>query len=76
MAERDIVTIRTLLEKPIIENDNADWLIEIPSVIQKHNNPIPSSTKLSPVQASGNEKFFYYNLRDKRQKLKAQLHLS
>ena len=51
---------------------NADWLSDLPSVIKKRNNTIPSSAKTSLNRASMkmNEKTVYSYLRDKRKRLK------
>ena len=70
VCERVIRTIRNLLNKPVFEKGNADWLSELPSVIKKYNNSIHSSTKMTPIQASKklNEKAVFDNLRDVRQK--------
>ena len=38
-------TIRNLLNKPVFEKRNANWLSEIPSVVRKYNNTIYSSKK-------------------------------
>ena len=71
IAERVIRTIRNLLKKPVFEKGNADWISELPSVVNKYNNTIHSSTKMTPNQASkkSNERKVYSNLQDKRRKL-------
>ena len=51
-AERFDRTIGNLLKKPVFETGNAIWLSELPSVINKYNNTIHSSTKMTPIQAS------------------------
>ena len=67
-AERLNRTIRNLLNKPVFEKGNADWLNELPSVIKQYNNTIHNSTKMKPIDASkkSNEKLVYSNLQDKR----------
>ena len=45
-------TKRNLLNKPVFEKRNADWLSELPSVIKKYNNTMHHSMKMTPVQAS------------------------
>ena len=77
IAERVIRTIRNLLEKPIFLAANADWLSELPSVIMKYNNTIHSSIKMTPNQASkkANERKFYSNLQDRRDKQLPKLKL-
>ena len=70
-AERFNKTIRNLLKKPVFEKGRADWLSELSSVVNKCNNTIHQSIKMTPVQASKkvNEKLVYSNLQDKRKKL-------
>ena len=70
IAERVIRTLRNLLKKPVFEKGNADWLSELSSVVNKYNNTIHNSIKMTPVQASKkvNEKLIS-NLQDKRKKL-------
>ena len=72
IAERVIRTLRNLLKKPVFLAGNADWLSELPSVTKQYNNTIPSSTKMTPIQASKklNEKEVYANLKDDRVKPK------
>ena len=52
IAERVIRTIRNLLKKPVFLAGNADWIIELPSIIKQCTNKIHSSTKMTPNQAS------------------------
>ena len=61
-----------MLKKPIFLKGNANWVDEIDSVINKYNNKIHSTIKLTPSQASlkENEVFVYKNLIDKRKKIK------
>ena len=70
IAERVIRTIRNLLKKPIFLAGKADWLSELPSVVNKYNNTIHSSIKMTPNQASkkANERKVYSNLQDRRDK--------
>ena len=77
IAERVIRTIRNLLKKPVFEKGRADWICELPSVIEKYNNTIHHSTKMTPIQASkkSNERKVYSNLQDKRRKLKPKFKL-
>ena len=69
-AERFNRTIHILLKKPVFLARNADWLSEIPSVIEQYNNTIHSSTKMTPNQASkkSNEKKVSSNLQDRKVK--------
>ena len=77
IAERVIRTIRNLLKKPVFENGNTDWLIELPSVIKTYNNTIHHSSKLKPIDASkkSNEKVVHNNLKDDREKQKPKFKL-
>ena len=70
IVERVIRTIRNLLKKPVFEKGNAEWICELPSVVNKYNNTIHSSTKMTPNQASkkSNERKVYSNFQDKRRK--------
>ena len=70
IAERVIRTVRNLLKKPIFLAGNADWLSELPLVIDQYNNTIHHSVKMTPVEASkkSNEKIVYNNFRDDRVK--------
>ena len=65
------------MKKPVFLAGNADWLIELPSVLKQYNNTIHNSTKLTPIQASkkSNEKEVYSNLQDKRRKLNPEFKL-
>ena len=76
-AERLNRSIRNLLKKPIFLAGNADWISELPSVIQQYNNTIHSSTKMTPIQASkkSNEKQVYSNLQDRRVKQQPNFNL-
>ena len=68
IAESVIKTMRNLLKKPLFLAGNAGWLSELSSVFKNYNNTIHSSTKKTPIQASGksNEKLFYSNLQGGR----------
>ena len=70
-AERFNKTVRNLLKKPVFQKGNPDCLSELSSVVNKYNNTIHNSIKMTPVQASkkSNEKLVYSNLQDKRRKL-------
>ena len=69
IAERVIRTVRNL-KKPIFLAGEASWINELSPIIEKYNNTIHHSTKMTPVQASrkANEKLVYSNLQDKRVK--------
>ena len=77
IAERVIRTLRNLLKKPVFEKGNADWLSELSSVVNKYNNTIHHSIKMSPVQASKivNEKLVYSNLQNRRVKQRPKFKL-
>ena len=64
IAERVIRSLRNLLNKPVFEKGNADWLSDLSSVMNKYNNTIHSLIKMTPNQASkkSNEKLVYSNL--------------
>ena len=78
IAERVIRTLRNLLKKPVFEKGRADWLSELTSVVNKYNNTIHSSIKMTPNQASkkSNERKVYSNLRDDREKQHPKFNLS
>ena len=69
LAERVIKTIRNLLKKPVFEKGKANWISEIPSVLQKFKNTFHSSITITPNQASRNinEREVYNNLKDNRE---------
>ena len=77
IAERVIRTIRKSLKKPVFEKGDANWLIELPSVIKKCSNTIHRSMKMTPIQPSKKtkEKLVYSNLRDDREKQKLKFKL-
>ena len=52
----------------MLEKGNADWLGELSAVVNKFNNIIHSSTKMTPIQGSkkSNEKEVYSNPQDQR----------
>ena len=58
IAESVIRTITNIWKKPIFLAGNADWLSELPYVVNKCNNTIHHSVKITPNQASkkSNEK--------------------
>ena len=77
IAERVIRTVRNLLKKPVFEKGKADWLSELPSVINQYNNTVHHSTKMKPIDASkkSNGKIVYSNLQDKRKMLNPKFKL-
>ena len=54
-AERVIKIVRKFLKKSLFLAGNADWLSELPSVIEKYNKSVHSSTKKTPTQAVRNQ---------------------
>ena len=77
-AEQFNRTIRKLLKKPMFEKGNADWLIELPSVMKKYNITKQHSIKMTTIQPSkkSNEKLVYSNLPYRRNRQKPKVHLS
>ena len=72
VVERFNRTIRDMLKKPIFLNGDANWINIIPTIINKYNNKIHSTIKLTPIQASlkENKEYVYQNLLDIRKKIK------
>ena len=58
------------MKKPVFLAGNANWILELPSVVKKYNNTIHHSIKTTPIQASkkSNGKLVYSNLHDRRVK--------
>ena len=77
-AERFNRTIRDLLEKPVFERGDANWIDVLPTITKQYNNRIHSSTKLTPIKASlkKNESYVYKNLLDKRKKIKPKFQIN
>ena len=77
-AERFNRTIRDLLEKPVFEKGDSNWIDVLTTITKQYNNKIHSSTKLTPIQASlkKNEGFVYKNLIDKRNKVKPKFQIN
>ena len=67
-AERFKRTIRNILKKPVFENGDANWVDILDSIINKYNNTIHSSTKMTPIKAFKitNQKKVLNNLKVKR----------
>ena len=67
-----------MLKKPIFLNGDANWINIIPTIINKYNNKIHSTIKLTPIQASlkENEEYVYQNLLDKRKKIKPKFQIN
>ena len=65
-------TIRDVLKKVVFDYGDAKWSDILQSITKQYNNRVPSSTKLSPKDASlkKNESYLYKNLLDKRKEIK------
>ena len=76
-SERFNRTIRDLPKKPVFEKGDGNWVDILPTITKQYNNRIPSSTKLTPIQASlkKNEGYVYKNLLDKRNEIKPKFQL-
>ena len=70
-AERFNRTIQNLLERPVFEKGDGNWIDVLPTTTKQYNNKIHTSTKLTPIQASlkKNEGYVYTKLLDKRKKI-------
>ena len=78
LVERFNRTIRDLLKRPVFEKGDGNWIDVLPTITKQYNNEVPSSTKLSPIQASlkKNEGYVYKNLLDKRKKIKPKFQIN
>ena len=65
------------MKKPVFEKGNANWLSELPSVVDKNNTTFHHTIKMTPKQASkkSNEKLTFDNLKDYRVKQKPKFKL-
>ena len=56
-------TIRNLLERPISDKSDGNWIKLLSVKTKQHNNRVHTSTKLTPIQASlrKNEGYIYKN---------------
>ena len=77
-AERFNRTLRDLLEKPVFEKGDGNWIDVLPKITKQYNNKVHSSTKLTPIQASlkKNEGYVHKNLLDKRKKIKPKFQIN
>ena len=77
-AERFNRTIRDLLEKPVFEKGDGNWIDVLPQITKQYNNKVHSSTKLTPIQArlKKNEGYVYKILLDKRKKKKSKFQIN
>ena len=70
-TERFKRTIGDLLRKPVFDSGDGNWVDVLPTKTKHYNKRIPSSTKLTPTQASlkKNEGYVYQKILDKRKKI-------
>ena len=63
-------TNRYLLERPVFEKGDANWIDVLPTITKEYDTRLHSSTMLTPIQASfkKNEGYVYNKLLDKRKK--------
>ena len=70
--------MRNLLREPVFEKGDGNWVDILPTTTKQYNNPIFSSTKLTPIKASSKqtERVVCHNLLDKRRrkKPKSEIH--
>ena len=71
-------TFKFLLERPIFENCDGNWIDVLPTITKQYTNRIQSSTKLMPIQASLKkvEGFVYRNILDERMKIKPKFQIN
>ena len=64
-------TIRDHLKRPVFERRDGNWINVLPTITKQYNNPVHTSTKLTPIQASlkKSENYVYNNLLDKRKEI-------
>ena len=77
IAYRVIKTKRSFIKEARFSKNNADWISELPSVINDYNKTSHSPITMTPIQAfeKSNEKEFYSNLHVKRQKQSPKIKL-
>ena len=70
-AKRCSLTIRDLLERPVFEKGDGNWVDVLPTLTKQYNDRTHSSTKLTPIQTSfkKDEGAMYDNLIDKRKSI-------
>ena len=61
-----------LLQRPVFEKNDGNWVDVLPKITKQYNNTTYSSIKMTPTQASlkKNEGFVYQNFLNKRMKMK------
>ena len=77
-AERFIKSIRNLLERPVFEQGEANWIDVLHRTTKQYNNRIQSSTELTPIHASSrkNKGYVYQNVPDKRKKVSSKIQVN
>ena len=60
-AEKFDRAFRNLLERPVFEKSDGNWIDVLQTITKQYNNRIHPSTKLTPIQANSkkNEGFVY-----------------
>ena len=76
-SERFERNIRDLLKSADFEREDGNWIVFLPTVTKQCNNRVPTSTKLTPIQASlrKNEGYVYKKLLDQRKELKPEFQI-
>ena len=69
-TERSKRTINDLLKKPVFESGGGNWVDVLLTKTKQYNKRTPSSTKLTPIQASLKKNgYVYHKILDKRKKI-------
>ena len=45
-------TVRDLLERPVFEKGESNWIDVLPIITKQYNNRVHTSTKMTPIQAN------------------------
>ena len=77
-AERFNCTTRDILEKPVFEEGESNWIDVLHAITKQYNNRIQSLIKLTPIQASFEkiEGYVYKSFLDKLKKVKRKFQVS
>ena len=77
-AERFNRSIRNILERPVFEKGDGNWIDVLPTIGKQIINRVHTSTKLKPTKASlkKNGGFVYQNLLDKRERVKPKFQVN
>ena len=78
LAERFNRAVIDLLERPVFEKDDGNWIDLLPTITKQYNIRVHTSTNLTPIQASlkKNEGYVYHNLLGKRKKTKPKFQVN